>query len=190
VSTDPRDVALGLAASGMRIGLTAGRAALIPTRLAARAPVVGPPLRRAARDLGHEGALLRARTRAALEQGAEDLIVGADLDRVIAAVLEHEVTERALERALASPGLERLVVQVLESRFLDDLTERVLHSPEMDRLVEYVATSPQVVDAVSQHTQTLAQEMVEDVRRRTHAVDDVAERTVRGWFRRPRPATP
>ena len=95
-----------------------------------------------------------------------------------------------MERALASPGLERLVVQVLESRFIDDLTERVLDSPEMDAVVEHIATSPQVLDAVSQQTQSLAQEMVADVRRRTQTVDDVAERTVRGWLRRPRPATP
>ena len=94
-----------------------------------------------------------------------------------------------MERALASPGLDRLVVQVLDSRFVDELTERVLHSPEMDRVVEYVAGSPQLIDAVTRHTQTLAEEMVEDVRRRSQSVDDLAERTVRGWLRRPRPAT-
>jgi chromatin segregation and condensation protein Rec8/ScpA/Scc1 (kleisin family) len=78
-------------------------------------------------------------------------------------------------------------VRVLESRLVDDLTERVLRSPEMERVVEHIATSPQVLDAVSQQTQTLAEEMVSNVRRRTHTVDDVAERTVRGWLRRPRP---
>ena len=155
----------------------------------AQAPVVGPPLQRAAQDLAHEGALVRARTRAQLEASVEELLLSADLDRLIAAVLEHELTERALDRALASPGLERLVVRVLESRLVDDLTERVLASPEMDRVMDYVATSPQIIDAVSQQTQTLAQEMVADVRRRSQTVDDVAERTVRGWLRRPRPAT-
>ena len=88
-----------------------------------------------------------------------------------------------------SPGLERLVTRVLESRLVDDLTEQVLRSPEMARVVEYIATSPQVVEAVTQHTQTLAEEMVTDVRRRAHSVDDVAERTVRSWMRRPRPST-
>jgi hypothetical protein len=60
----------------------------------------------------------------------------------------------------------------------------------MDRVVEHIATSPQVVEAISVHTQSLAEEMVADVRRRTHRVDDVAETMVRGWFRRPRPSTP
>jgi hypothetical protein len=77
---------------------------------------------------------------------------------------------------------------VLDSRLVDGLTDRVLQSPEMDRVVEYIATSPQVMEAVSHHTQTLAEEMVADVRRRSQSIDDVAERTVRGWLRRPRPS--
>jgi hypothetical protein len=222
---DARDVALGLACSSVRLGLSAGRAALLPARVAARAPLIGTPLRRVATDMAHEGTLIRARARAQLETAADELLASpeleqatdrlfagpltdavarslathrvaervavqilatADLDRVIGAVLDHEMTERAVDRALASPGLERLVVRVLESRLVDDLTGQVLSSPEMDRVVEHIATSPQVIEAVTQHTQTLAEEMVADVRRRTHAVDDIAERTVRGWLRRPR----
>jgi len=120
---------------------------------------------------------------------AAQIVATTDVDRVVAAVLENELTEHALDRALESPGLERLVVRVLDSRLVDGITERVLHSPEMDRVVEYVATSPQVLDAVSRQTQSLAEEMVADVRHRTHSVDDTAERLVRGWLRRPRPST-
>jgi hypothetical protein len=123
-----------------------------------------------------------------VERVAMQMLATADVDRVIGAVLDHEMTERALDRALASPGLERLVIRVLESRLIDGLTEQVLRSPEMERVVEHIATSPQVVEAVTHHTQTLAEEMVADVRRRTHSVDDIAERTVRSWLRRPRPS--
>ena len=223
---DGRDVALGLAAGGVRTGLAAARVAFLPARVAMRAPLVGPPLNRVARDLAHQGALVRARGRVKLELAAADvlaapelersvdrllagtltdavarslsahrvvervaaqLVENADLDRLVGAVLDHELTERAVDRALASPGLERLVVRVLESRLVDDITEQVLRSPEMDRVVEHIATSPQVIAAVTQHTQTLAEEVVDDVRRRTQTFDDVAERTVRGWIRRPRP---
>jgi hypothetical protein len=223
---DPRDVALGIAVSGARLGLTAGRVALWPARVAVRGPV-GVPFRRAFRDLAHQGALVRERALVRLEttadgmlasphleRAADRLLAGpltdavarslathrvvervavqmlatADLDRVIGAVLDHETTERAVDRALASPGLERLVIRVLESRLVDDLTDQVLQSPEMERVVEHIATSPQVIQAVTKHTQTLAEEMVSDVRRRTHSVDDIAEQTVRGWLRRPRPA--
>jgi hypothetical protein len=224
---DGRDVALGLAAGGVRTGLAAGRVALLPARVAMRAPVVGAPLRRAARDLAHEGALVRARGRVRVESAAGELLAApeleravdrllagtltdavarslaahhvvervaaqvlasADLDRVIGAVLDHELTERAVDRALASPGLERLVMRVLESRLVDELTEQVLRSPEMERVVEHIAGSPQVLAAVTSHTQTLAEEVVDDVRRRTQTVDEVAERTIRGWLRRPRPS--
>jgi hypothetical protein len=171
------DFVLGMTVTGIRTGASVGRLALAPARLATRAPV----MRRMADDIAHEGALVRLR----IEAATADLLA----DRLVTTVLEHELTERAMERALASPGLDRLVVKVLDSRFVDELTERVLHSPEMDRVVQYVATSPQVIEAVTQHTQTLAEEMVEDVRRRSQTVDDLAERAVRGWLRRPRPAT-
>lgn len=224
---DARDLALGLAAGGARAGLAAGHAALLPARVAMRAPVVGGPLRRVAQDLAHDGSLVRARGRVKielafgellaapeLERAVDRLLAGtltdavgrslathrvvervaaqilatADLDRLIGAVLDHELTERAVDRALASPGLERLVVRVLESRLVDDLTDQVLRSPEMERVVAHIASSPQVVEAVTQHTQTLAEEVVDDVRRRAQTVDNITERTVRGWLRRPRPS--
>jgi hypothetical protein len=228
-SADPRDVALGAVFAAVRAGAAAGRAALLPGRVALRTPVVGHFLRRAGEDLAADGRRAQSWARTRLEQASEvmldapevertvdrllagqltdavarsltehrvvdrvaaQIVATGDLDRVVASVLDHELTEQALERALESPGLERLVVRVLESRLVDGLTERVLQSPEMDRIVEYVATSPQVLEAVSQQTQTLAEEMVADVRRRTHSVDDTAERLVRGWLRRPRPSSP
>ena len=220
-------MALGVAYGGAQAGLAAARIALLPARVVLRAPVLGAPLRRAQRDLAHQGSLVRERARVRLEDAggellaapeleraadrllagtltdavgrslaqhhviervAAQMLASTDFDRVIGALLEHELTERAVDRALASPGLERLVIRVLESRLVDELTEQVLRSPEMERVVEHIATSPQVVQAVTQHTQTLAEEMVTDVRRRTQTVDEVAERTVRGWLRRPRPS--
>ena len=71
---DGRDVALALAAGGVRTGLAAGRVALLPARLAVRAPVVGTPLRRIARDLAHEGTLVRARGRVKVEIAAGELL--------------------------------------------------------------------------------------------------------------------
>jgi len=198
---DARDVTLGLTVAGARAGVAAFRLALLPTRL----PVVRGPAQRVASDLAHEGALARARVEAlvagpltdavahtlaehrVIERVATELVATAELDRLVDAVLEHERTREVLEHALVSPGLERLAVQVLESRLVDAMTERVLASPELERVVEYVATSPQVLDAVTRQTQSLAEEMASGVRRRTQAVDDAAERTVRAWLRRPRP---
>jgi hypothetical protein len=197
---DTRDLVVGVAVVGARTTVAMGRVALVPVRVATRAPFVGPILRRRAEDLAHDGRL--ARTRAVAR--AEDLAVTAaatpeveravarvlettDFDRLVAAILDHERTEQVIERALASPGLERLVIRVLESRLLDDLTEQVLRSPELERVVEYVATSPQILDAVSRQTRSMADEMATNVRRRAESADEAAERTVRGWLRRPRP---
>jgi hypothetical protein len=196
----PAELALGVAVVGARTGIAACRVALMPARLAMRAPVVGAALRRRAAELEHDGHLARARAlvRAEdivavvaaspeVERVAARALATMDLDRIVAAVLDNERTERIIERALASPGLERMIVQVLESRLIDDLTERVLASPELERVVQYVATSPLVLDAVSQQTRSMADEMASNVRRRAESVDDRAERTVRGWLRRPRP---
>jgi hypothetical protein len=197
---DRRDLAAGVAVAGVRAGLAAGHLALAPARAALNAPLVGPMLRRRAEDLAHDGRLARARMLARaedlaavvvnspeMERVAASALASADVDRLIGVLLDHERTEQVIDSVLASPGLERLVVRVLESRLVDDLTERVLHSPEMERVVEYVATSPQVLDAVSQQTRSLADEMASNARRRAGSVDDLAERTVRGWLRRPRP---
>jgi hypothetical protein len=201
---DPRDVALGAAIVGAEVGRTAGRAVMASARLAARAPVVGSASRRVAGDLAHQGRLARSRLdtrtheltetvaralaeRRVVELVAAEVLAAADVDAVVEAVLEHERTQQALERALLSPGLERLLVQVLESRLVDALTDRLLASPELERVVEYVATSPQVLDVVTRQTQSLAGEMADGVRARAQSIDEVAERTVRGWLRRPRP---
>jgi hypothetical protein len=176
----PRDVMLGTAVLGARMGIRAGRIALVPAGLALRVPVAGPVLRRRVDGLAATGERTRARARDAVLESEE-------LDRLICAILEHERTDQLVARVLESPGLERLIVRVLESRLVDELTERVLRSPELERVVEYVATSPQVLDAVSHQTRSLADEMAVNVRRRAESADDAAERTVRGWLRRPRP---
>jgi hypothetical protein len=198
--TDSRDLAIGVAAVGVRSGFAAGRIAMLPARAALRAPVAGPPLRRSVEDLARRGRLARSRALAELESTATRVLSSpevervaarvletADLDRIVGVVLEHERTEQVIVSALASPGLERLIVQLLDSRLADEVTDRVLHSPEMERVVEYVATSPQVLDAVSRQTRSFADEMASGARRRAESADDLVERTVRGWLRRPRP---
>ena len=177
------DVALGLVVSGAR----AGRVVVAPMRLAARAPIVGPWVRLAGDTLAADGRLARFRLEAVVVEQLSSPELELTIDRIVSAVLDDERTERVVERALASPGLERLLVRILDSHLVDELTERVLASPELQRIVSHVASSPEVVDALTHHTETLADEMVTDVRQRAQHVDEIAERTVRSWLRRPRP---
>ena len=139
----------------------------------------------------------------AFELTVDRVLAGPLTDAVARSIAEHRVVERVASQVIATVDFEgivdevlddarteAIVVRVLESRFLDDLTERVLASPEMQRVIQHIASSPEVLAAVSAHTETMAEEMLSDVRRRTRVVDDVAERTVRGLLRRRPPPQP
>jgi hypothetical protein len=88
---------------------------------------------------------------------------------------------------LANLDIERIVTAVLEDPRTEDVVEHVLARREMQLVIGHVAGSPELLAAMTQHTETLAEEMVTDVRKRAQRVDDLAQRTVRGWLRRPRP---
>jgi hypothetical protein len=200
--SDTRDIAVGLALAGVRVAAIPVQAAQPLGRLATHLPLVGPPLRGVADSLALEGAGARVRLADEVERAIDGALAGQLTDAVARSLARHRVVERVasqvmreldIERivvaVLEDERTERLIVRVLESSLLDDLTERVLESPELQRVIEHVTSSPELLAAVTQHTETLAGEMVEDVRGRSRRVDDVAERTVRGWLRRPRPAT-
>jgi hypothetical protein len=67
-------------------------------------------------------------------------------------------------------------------------TDRALRGPELQRVIEHVAASPEVRAALTVQSTTLAEEMASNLRHRAETLDDTAERTVRGWLRRPHPA--
>jgi len=115
-----------------------------------------------------------------VERVAAELATEIEVDVVAAAILEHETTQELVTAIIASPGLDRLLVQA---------TDRALRGPELQRVIEHVAASPEVRAALTQQSTTSAAEMAEGLRVRAEALDDVAERTVRGWLRRPHPAT-
>jgi hypothetical protein len=77
---------------------------------------------------------------------------------------------------------------LLDSRVLLELTDRVLRSEEMQHVIAHIAASPELRTAIAEQSSGLADDMVAGVRQRTVTMDDVAERTVRGWLRRPRPS--
>jgi hypothetical protein len=113
------------------------------------------------------------------ERVAGELAASVDLDVAVTAVLDRDSTHQLVQAVLASPGFDRLLVQA---------TDRALTGPEMQRIVQHVAGSPEVREALTRQSTSLAEEMVASVRTRAESLDDAAERTVRGWLRRPRPA--
>lgn len=191
---DPADAALALAAAAVSL-------ARIPLAVAVRMPGMA--------RLAADGAIVRARLLSRLEGLAEEiaerLLAGRLPDTVVRLAIEHQVAERIaaelvvaidleaavtdaldaertqllVQTVLASPGFDRLLVQA---------TDRVLNGTEMQRVIQHVAASPDVRAALAAQSTGLAEEMVAGVRTRAESLDDVAERTVRGWLRRPRPA--
>jgi hypothetical protein len=226
-SIDVADLAGGIALSGLRVGLAAGRVLVTPARVAARAPVIGPRVRRTTVRLATDGRVARIEGRARLEAAVAVLLAAPEVERTVdralagpltealgrsmaehrvverlagelvatgaveealTAALEHEAAPRLLERALATPGLERMLVAILESRLVPEITDRILRSREMQSVLEYIATSPELRRALTEQSSSLADEMVDGLRSRTETLDETAERKIRSWLRRPRPA--
>jgi hypothetical protein len=197
--------------AALALAVVAYETARLPLNIAARLPGM--------RRLAEEGALVRIRLRSALEgqidqvlcapeveRAVDRVIAGTLPDAIVRSLLEHHVVERlaqelatdieidaAVNAALAHETTQRLVTALIASPGLDRLliqaTDRALNGPEIQRVIEHVAASPEVRAALTQQSTTLAAEMAEGLRSRAEDIDDVAERTVRGWLRRPHPAT-
>ena len=142
--------------------------------------------------LAADGAVVRARARSYLEARAEEavdwVLAGRLPDAVARSAIEHQVAERIAEELAEQVDLEVAVTAALDSETTSRIVQAVLASPAMQRAVEHVASSPEVRAALTAQSSGLAEEMVSGVRTRAETFDDVAERTVRGWLRRPRPA--
>jgi hypothetical protein len=122
------------------------------------------------------------------ERLAGELAATGELERAFTSALEHETTQRVLERALAGPAVERMMITVLESRLVPELTDHLLRSRELQVVLDHIARSPELRRALTDQGSSMAGEMADGLRDRTESLDDAAERTLRGWLRRPRPA--
>lgn len=110
-------------------------------------------------------------------------IVGAPLR----AAGERVAADGQRVRHEAIARIETTVDQIIESSLTVDMTDRVLRSPAMQHAIEHLASSPDLRQAITEQTAGMAEQTMEGVRRRSEALDDVTERTVRRWLHRPRP---
>jgi hypothetical protein len=180
---DTTDVLFGVVVTGVRLGAASARIAMAPVTLAARTPVLGTALRGTAAQLATEGGHAR---RAAMQR-LDRTVAGVDLDAALTAVLEHPQTRELVDAVMTNPAFERLVADALDSRLTVELTDRVLHGPVMQHAIEHLANSPELRQVVAEQSAGMAEQAMDGVRRRSVVLDDAAERTVRGWLRRPRP---
>jgi uncharacterized RDD family membrane protein YckC len=180
----PEEVAAGLAVFGARLGMRAGRVAILPFRVAGR--IAGPTrVERVTGGLGADGRAVTARSRTIVETAVErtldgplpdtvaqlivdhrlverivaDVMTQIDLEATLTQVLDDERTQEQLQRVLASPALERLVVSAVESKLVGEAADRLLGSE-------------QVRAALRRQTGSMAEQLVDEIRDRASQVDD------------------
>jgi uncharacterized RDD family membrane protein YckC len=180
----PEDVAVGMFMFGARLGVQAGRVAILPLRAAGR--LAGATrVDRAAGVLGADGRAASAQGRALVESAVDRTLAGPlpetvaqklvehhvveriaadvmrqiDLDALVTEMLADERTREQLERALANPALERLAVSAIESKLTGELTERLLGSP-------------QVHAALARQTTSMASQVLGKIRAQLRRLDD------------------
>ena len=212
-SSNKRDVALGLVVVCGRVGVTAGKVALVPLRVAARSPLVAPVLGLAGESLGDVGRTARFRGRDQLENAAVDVLASEKAERAVdralagplpeavaRSLIERRVVQRIVEQALASAevdaalehgsaaggsaGVERLVSDALDSRLVSDVTDQVIESAELQRLVEGIVSSPAVRSALTNQTASFGEEIAAGFRRRAERLDDSFGNKVHHWLGR------
>jgi uncharacterized RDD family membrane protein YckC len=164
--TDPagaREIALGLAVAGVRAGVTAGRLALTPLRVAARAPFAASLVDALAAD----GRDVRRRAREQAEMAAASVVASPEL-------------ERTIDRALAAPLTDAAARSVAEHRVVERVAGEVVATPEFEELLadvtERVLTSREVRAVLTRQTTSFADELLARLRRRLRRRDDVITR--------------
>jgi hypothetical protein len=148
IPLDAVDLATGLALTGLRAGGAVARTLVRPARLAARAPVVGPRLRRAADELRAEGRVTRVKSRGQLEAVLDDVLAAPEVERTVDRALagpltealgrslaEHRVVERLAGELVATGAVEEALTSALEHEAAQRLLEQALSSPGLERLL-------------------------------------------------------
>jgi hypothetical protein len=178
-------MALGFAAAGVRAGRVMVDISLLPARMAWDAAA---PRLQARGEAAFNDALAGPLTEHFARSLGEHRVIERIADELIANGTVTALFDQALQAGLAEQIADRLLApDVLDSPLLLQITDRVMASPEMQRVIAHIASSPELRTAMAEQSSGLAEEMVAGVRQRTVSMDDVAERTVRGWLRRPRP---
>jgi hypothetical protein len=179
------ETALGFAAVAVRAGRQMVGISVLPARLAWGASW---PRLQAAGEAAFNDALAGPLTEHFARSLGEHRVIERIADELIANGTVTALFDQALEAGLAEQIADRLLApDVLDSPVLLEITDRVMASEEMQRVIAHIASSPELRAAMAEQSAGLAEEMVAGVRQRTVSMDDVAERAVRGWLRRPRP---
>ena len=157
-----RNVFMGLVVTTGRIGATTGRLALLPARVLARSPLVGP-LRGRTEGLAETGRNAEIDARRRLESAAEGVLSAPEAEHVVDGVLagalpeavarsliDHRVVERLVAEVLATVELDREVVSAREAERTERLVSQALANPALERVLAEALESRLTLDLTDQ----------------------------------------
>ena len=180
-------MAVGAAATAIRLGAGVGRVILLPGRLFVRSPFVRPVLRGRAEGLAAAGREVEARSLRRLEDVAVEIAASPQtsrtLDRALAEAMSDEAIEALGRRLLESPAFERVIRDAAGSALARELVNDAIRSAELQRAVEDAIAGP-VRGALGHQTKTLSSEVSGRLADAAARSDAALEQAVR---RRPQP---
>jgi uncharacterized RDD family membrane protein YckC len=155
-------VAVGAAATAIRLGAGVGRIVLLPGRLFVRSPFVRPVLRGRAEELAAAGREVEERGRRRLEDAAVGIAASPQTSRTLDRALTEAMSDEAIEtlgrRLLESPAFERVIRDAAGSALARELVDDAIRSAELQRAVEDAIAGP-VRGALGHQTKTLSSEV-------------------------------
>ncbi len=107
-----------------------------------------------------------------------------ELERIVAAIVEHEGSERVADRILGSPLARHVGHRLVDSGALDAVFDRLGARASFWAMVDEVASSPSVTDAIAQQSRSAVTDVVDGVRDGTAQADDWLERVAQRLVRR------
>jgi uncharacterized RDD family membrane protein YckC len=123
-------------------GVTVGRVALLPLRVAARAPIVASVLDRTGARLAAEGRAARVQALGRLEGVADQVLASAEVGRVVDNALAGPLPETAARSLVERHVVQRVVQEVFESTDVETAITAALDRVETERLVQETLSSP------------------------------------------------
>lgn len=99
-----------------------------------------------------------------------------ELERIVAAIVEHEGTERLADRILDSPLARRIGQQAVDAGVVDALLDRLAEREVFWRLIDTIAGSAAVTEAIAVQSRSAVTDVVDGVRDGAAQADDWLER--------------
>jgi uncharacterized RDD family membrane protein YckC len=136
------DIGLGFAYVCARAGVTVARVALLPLRVAARAPIVASVLDRTETSLAAEGRAARVQVLGRLEAAADHVLSSAEVGRVVDNALAGPLPETVARSLVERHVVQRVVEEIFERADVEAAITAALDSAETEQLVQETLSSP------------------------------------------------